>query len=113
MTEYWGRGQNTLFFLLTLYNFKNIGGGTCPPSPPPPLTPTPLSLLSDNTTEENIRVDWDGGGSWGHGQTKMEGLNRSRHSILVSFGLVNLLTIKIYKPFFVETSTEANTATEI
>ena len=32
-----GGGGKIHFFLLTLYNFKNIGGeGTCPPCPPPP-----------------------------------------------------------------------------
>ena len=37
ITEYWGGGHNTLFLtrsLLTLYNFKNIGGGHVPPLPP-------------------------------------------------------------------------------
>ena len=34
MTEYWGGTIH--FFLLTLYNFKNIGGARAP-SPPPPL----------------------------------------------------------------------------
>ena len=32
VTQYWGDTKH--FFLLTLYNFKNIGGGgTCPPAP--------------------------------------------------------------------------------
>ena len=30
-----GGGGTRHFFLITLYNFKNIGGGTCPPAPPP------------------------------------------------------------------------------
>ena len=41
MIQYWeGWGHKTLF-LLSLYNFKNIGGGHVPPSPP-----TPRSLNS-------------------------------------------------------------------
>ena len=35
MTEYWGGTMH--FFLLTLYNFKNIGGEHVPPCPPPLL----------------------------------------------------------------------------
>ena len=35
MIEYWGGGQKHLF-LLSLYNFKNIGGKRAPPPPPPP-----------------------------------------------------------------------------
>ena len=42
MAEYWGRG--TIHFLaLTLYNFKNVGGGHFPLLPPPP-SPLPPSL---------------------------------------------------------------------
>ena len=33
VTEYWG-AHATLFFLLTLYNLKNIGGGHVPSCPP-------------------------------------------------------------------------------
>ena len=34
--QYW-RGGIRYFFILTLYNFKNIGGGgTCPPAHPAP-----------------------------------------------------------------------------
>ena len=39
MTEYWG--GTVYFFLLTLYNFKNIGGGG---ARAPPALPTPRSL---------------------------------------------------------------------
>ena len=37
MTQYWGGTRH--FFLLNLYNFKNIGGARAPPAPnpPPPL----------------------------------------------------------------------------
>ena len=31
-------GDTRHFFLLTLYNFKNIGGGMCPPASPPNST---------------------------------------------------------------------------
>ena len=41
VTQYWGGTRH--FFLLTLYNFKNIGGARAPPSPPPPA---PRSLSS-------------------------------------------------------------------
>ena len=41
MTEYWG-GGTTLFFLLTLYNFKNIGGGAR--APPAPLVRGPCDV---------------------------------------------------------------------
>ena len=43
-----GEGGKRHFFLLNLYNFKNIGGGggTCPPAPPPLLRgPCKHSLL--------------------------------------------------------------------
>ena len=33
MTQHWGGGTRH-FFLLILYNFKNIGGGHVPPAPP-------------------------------------------------------------------------------
>ena len=33
------------FFLLILYNFKNIGGGTCPP---PPYSAVPVIIYSYN-----------------------------------------------------------------
>ena len=43
LTEYWGEGGKIYFFLLTLYNFKNIGGrDVCPPCTPPPI---PRSLM--------------------------------------------------------------------
>ena len=41
-------GGTRQFFLLNLYNFKNIGGARAPPAhpptPPPPRAPTPRSL---------------------------------------------------------------------
>ena len=44
-----GAGDTKHFFLLILYNFKNIGGGgrgggTCPP-PPPPYSVVPVKIL--------------------------------------------------------------------
>ena len=43
MTEYWGgRGAQYIFFLLTLYNFKNIGGHVPPLPPPPPYSVVPV-----------------------------------------------------------------------
>ena len=50
MTEYWGGTRH--FFLLTLYNFK-ILGGTCSPCPPSPPSPTPRSLLPDKFHEKS------------------------------------------------------------
>ena len=55
--EGWGTISDSIlwgtkhFFLLILYNFKNIGGARAPPPPPPippapSLLPTPRSLLS-------------------------------------------------------------------
>ena len=43
--QYWGGGTRH-FFLLTLFNFKNIGGGgTCPPATSTPRSPSwPISL---------------------------------------------------------------------
>ena len=46
--QYWGAKKH--FFLLILYNFKNIGGhvppcSPTPPTPPPPPPPTARSLL--------------------------------------------------------------------
>ena len=51
VTEYWG-GCTRHFFLLTLYNFKNIGGGgtfhTCPPySAVPEVSEVRLILLKN------------------------------------------------------------------
>ena len=46
MTEYWGGGTRH-FFLLTLYNFKNIGGGgrgAGARAPPAPLLRGPCFL---------------------------------------------------------------------
>ena len=39
MTEYWGGTIH--FFLLTFYNFKNIGGHVPPPPPCPPYSAVP------------------------------------------------------------------------
>ena len=36
VNQYWGGGGTKHFFLLNLYNFKNIGGGHVSPCPPPP-----------------------------------------------------------------------------
>ena len=42
LTKYWGEGGKIYFFLLTLYNFKNIGGrDVCPPCIPPPYSVVP------------------------------------------------------------------------
>ena len=45
-TQYWGGGGGCTrrFFLLTLYNFKNIWGARAPLTPPPP-PPPPLSAV--------------------------------------------------------------------
>ena len=48
MTEYWGGTMH--FFLLTLYNFKNIGGGHVP-SPPAPYSAVPCVVC--NVTLDN------------------------------------------------------------
>ena len=41
--RYWGDTRH--FFLLILYNFKNIGGGGGGGARAPPVPPTPRSLL--------------------------------------------------------------------
>ena len=41
VTQYWGEGGTRHFFLLILYNFKNIEGGHVPPPPPPPHSVVP------------------------------------------------------------------------
>ena len=41
VTQYWGGGPQKHVFLLTLYNFKNIGGDVPPAPPPPPLLRDP------------------------------------------------------------------------
>ena len=61
MTEYWGGGGKIHFFLLTLYNFKNIGGeGTCPPCPPPPYSAVPVKLVVFGVTSESLRLEQQG-----------------------------------------------------
>ena len=52
MTQYWGDTRH--FFLLTLYNFKNIGGGgQVPPGPP-------YSAVPDVGTEFYLARHWTG-----------------------------------------------------
>ena len=46
VTWYWVGGHKSLF-LLTLYNFKNIGGGTSPP--PPPAVPVGTLITFPDT----------------------------------------------------------------
>ena len=41
LTKYWG--SKIHFFLLNLYNFKNIGGTHAPLCPPPPYSAVPDS----------------------------------------------------------------------
>ena len=47
VTQYWGGGGTSHFFLVILYNFKNTGGGMCPPWPPYFMVPVQTS--SDTT----------------------------------------------------------------
>ena len=53
-------GGTRYFFFLNLYNFKNIGGGTCPPAPPPtprclakPIEPGDSSKETSNCRKLN------------------------------------------------------------
>ena len=58
MTQYWGGTKQ--FFLLILFNFKNIGGHV-PPLPPPP----PPSLLRgpcSYTFKVTVQFDTEGNG---------------------------------------------------
>ena len=60
MTQYWGGGTKH-FFLLILYNFKNIGGGgaRAPPAPPASLLrgPCESDAVEDNRwTESNKKT---------------------------------------------------------
>ena len=49
MTQYWGGGGGTKhFFLLILYNFKNIGGGARAPRPPLLRGPCYVCVCSDH-----------------------------------------------------------------
>ena len=52
MTQYWGGTRH--FFLLTLYNFKNIRGGHVPPPPPPP--PTPRSVIEEYSLDVALLI---------------------------------------------------------
>ena len=55
MTEYWGGTIH--FFLLTLYNFKNIGGGARAPPPLPPYSAVPASVNTNRARAvKNLRV---------------------------------------------------------
>ena len=49
--QYWGGTKH--FFLLTLYNFKNIGGARAPPAPLPP--PPPHSTVPDEAQQRGER----------------------------------------------------------
>ena len=55
VTQYWGGTKH--FFLLILYNFRNIwGGGTCPPGPPSPYSAVPAILLKKLVTSGSVNV---------------------------------------------------------
>ena len=49
-------GGTKHFFLLILYNFKNIGGGTCPPFPLPPSPP--YSAVPAQASFIQLRTIW-------------------------------------------------------
>ena len=59
MPQYWGGTKH--FFLLTLYNFKNIwGGGSCPPPPlllRGPCVPLPKSTSAIGTFSTSINYN--------------------------------------------------------
>ena len=48
-------GDTIHFFLLTLYNFKNNGGGARFPLPPLPPTPRSLNIIQLNTTQHRLK----------------------------------------------------------
>ena len=57
MPQCWGGAQDT-FFLPTLYNFENIGGGARAPQPPP-YSAVPKSINS-KLIHETLYCHWDG-----------------------------------------------------
>ena len=57
MTQYWGGGGDTRhFFLLTLYNFKNIGGGDTRVHRPPCSVVPENGDVGDNDTRQNTAL---------------------------------------------------------
>ena len=59
VTQYWGGGDTRHFFLLNLYNFKNIEGGHVPPLPP--YSAVPVHAVNTSIAEKVLAKvsDWD------------------------------------------------------
>ena len=55
----WGGGAQDTFFLPTLYNFENIGGGGARAPQPPPYSAVPKSINS-KLIHETLYCHWDG-----------------------------------------------------
>ena len=84
VTQYWGTRH---FFLLNLYNFKNIGGHVPPlPPPPPPYSAIPESLCMYVTSISTYRSSSNGLVSW----IRMAHLGQSLSSVLWRYLTIQL-----------------------